>query len=344
MAISYLDKTGLQRFWENIKAKFVVKEFKTGSSSDYKVLSDNNLTDDLVSKIMSAGDSSFDGQYASLTGKPSIGGHELASGDQTAASLGLATPSDITTATADMATQTWVNSQGFQKAADVSSAITTATSDMATQTWVGEQGFQNATQVGEAIDTKIAGMATQTWVEGKGYQTAEQVGTAIDGKIGDMATQTWVNSQGFQKAADVSSAITTATSDMATKTWVEDKGYVTSAEVNSAISSSISTVYTPKGSVASVGDLADKLAGGKVGDVYNVQANFTTDDTFIEGSGKYYPAGTNVVLVDESGHKWDVLSGSVDLSNYVTSDALGQYAKTSDITPISNGDIDSICQ
>ena len=90
---------------------------------------------------MSAGDSTFDGQYTSLTGKPSIEGHELASGDQTAASLGLATPSDITTATNDMATQTWVTSQNYATSTVVDSKIATATADMATQTWVQGQGY-----------------------------------------------------------------------------------------------------------------------------------------------------------------------------------------------------------
>ena len=72
MAYNYLNKTGLTKLWAKIKDKFVVKEHKTGPDSEYKVLSDNNLTDALVEKIMSAGDSSFDGQYTSLTGKPSI--------------------------------------------------------------------------------------------------------------------------------------------------------------------------------------------------------------------------------------------------------------------------------
>ena len=72
MAYDYLNKTGLTNLWAKIKEKFVLKEHKTGSSSEYKVLSDNNLTDDLKQKILNAGDSTFDGQYTSLTGKPSI--------------------------------------------------------------------------------------------------------------------------------------------------------------------------------------------------------------------------------------------------------------------------------
>ena len=244
---NYLDKTGLTNLWTKIKEKFVLKEHKTGSSSEYKVLSDNNLTDDLKQKILNAGDSSFDGQYTSLTGKPSIEGHELASGNQTAASLGLATPSDITTATTDM--------------------------------------------------------ATQTWVTGQNYATT--------------------------------SALTSATADMATKTWVTSQDYATTTNVNTLINQAVSTVYTPKGSLANISTLTTLAASGKVGDVYNISSEFTTTNVFIEGIGKVYPAGTNIVLVEvEETKKWDVLAGSVDLSAYV---------KSSEMVAITDGEIDEIC-
>ena len=251
MAYKHLDKTGLTHLWTKIKEKFVLKEHKTGSSSEYKVLSDNNLTDDLKEKILNAGDSSFDGQYTSLTGKPSIEGHELASGNQTAASLGLATPSDISTATADMATQTWVT----------------------------EKGYQTSTQVQQAI--------------------------------------------------------TTATTDMATKTWVTSQNYATTSNVNTLISQAVSTVYTPKGSLTDISTLTTLAASGKVGDVYNISSEFTTTADFVEGVGKVYPAGTNIVLVEvEDAKKWDVLAGSVDLSAYV---------KSSEMVAITDGEIDEIC-
>ena len=251
MAYNYLDKTGLTQLWTKIKEKFVLKEHKTGSSTEYKVLSDNNLTDDLKEKILNAGDSSFDGQYTSLTGKPSIEGHELASGNQTAASLGLATPSDISTATADMATQTWVT----------------------------EKGYQTSTQVQQAI--------------------------------------------------------TTATTDMATQTWVTGQNYATTSNVNTLISQAVSTVYTPKGSLDDISTLTTLAASGKVGDVYNISSEFTTTNVFIEGIGKKYPAGTNIVLVEVEGEKkWDVLAGSVDLSAYV---------KSSELIAITDTEIDDIC-
>ena len=220
---NYLDKTGLTNLWTKIKEKFVVKEFKTDSDSEYKVLSDNNLTDELKQKILDAGDSSFDGQYTSLTGKPQIEGHELASGNNTAASLGLATPSDIST----------------------------------------------------------------------------------------------------------------ATDDMATKTWVGEQGYATTTNVNALISAAVSGAYKAKGTVAFAS--LPTLATAAVGDVYNVSDAFNTTADFVEGAGKSYGAGTNIVCVDSDGagtKKWDVLAGFVNLTEYV---------KGTELIAITSSEINDIC-
>ena len=168
---NYLDKTGLTNLWAKIKEKFVVKELKTDSDSEYKVLSDNNLTDELKQKILDAGDSSFDGQYTSLTGKPSIEGHELASGNQTAASLGLATPSDISTATADMATKTWVGEQGYATTTNVNALISAAVSGAYKAK--GSSAFASlpaltAATVGDVYNVSDAFNTTADFVEGAG--------------------------------------------------------------------------------------------------------------------------------------------------------------------------------
>ena len=247
MAYNYLDKTGVTNLWNKIKAKFVVKELKTDSDSEYKVLSDNNLTDELKQKILDAGSSSFDGQYSSLIGKPSINGHELATGNNTAESLDLATTEALTTATQDMATQTWV---------------------------------------------------TQ-----KGYATTESLNTAVR--------------------------------DMATQTWVTEKGYATTSSVNTLIASAVAGVYKPRGSSAFASLPA--IAGATVGDVYNITDAFQTTADFVEGAGKSYGAGTNVVCVDSDGagtKKWDVLAGFVNLAEYV---------KATDLVAITSGEIDEIC-
>lgn len=131
----------------------------------------------------------------------------------------------------------------------------------------------------------------------------------------------------------------------ATKAEVEKKAdetkladYLTTAAAAEqyATKADISSAYKPKGSVDDLAGLAELNVEGNVGNVYNVKAAFTTDETFLEGTGKEYPAGTNVVVVeDQEEYKFDALSGIVDLTNYVDNDALTSaltpYAKSSDI-------------
>lgn len=70
------------------------------------------------------------------------------------------------------------------------------------------------------------------------------------------------------------------------------------------------SVYQPKGSVQNLADLpVDNL---RVGDVYNIVNPFYIED-------KKYPAGTNVVW---TGSKWDPLGGTVDFSDYSTTEEI----------------------
>lgn len=156
MATKFINLNNLATFLAKLKTLFVAKELKTGSTNTYKVLSDNNLTDELVAKIKNAGDSTFSGAYADLTGKPAIGGKEIASGNQTAASLGLATPTDVTAAANNARTGAVndIKNLGYQTAANVETAITA-------------KGYQTAAQV-------------NTIVTGKGYQTAANVDAKVN--------------------------------------------------------------------------------------------------------------------------------------------------------------------
>ncbi|MBM6756690.1 hypothetical protein H6A18_09265 [Collinsella tanakaei] len=224
----------------------------------------------------------------------------------------------------------WVTGLGYQTSEQVNTAITgataklatkeevtSATADMATKAWVGEQGYQTASQVESAIT-------------GKGYQTAGDVSSAISAATADMATQTWVGQQGFQNSSQVESAITAKGYDTASS--VDGKVAAAKSEMQSAIDAAVSSVYEPKGSVAFAS--LPSLAAGIVGDVYNVTDGFTTTENFIEGAGKKYPAGTNVVCVtDGDAQKWDVLAGMVDLSGYV---------QTSDLEAVTNPEIDAM--
>ena len=86
----------------------------------------------------------------------------------------------------------------------------------------------------------------------------------------------------------------------------------------------IGPVYKPCGSVK-FADLPEPSAE-TLGYVYNIKDNFSTNDKFVEGSGKDISAGMNVAVVyvktitnEETGayvesYKYDLLGANVDLS------------------------------
>lgn len=106
----YLDNNGLAHLWLLLKERFIKKELKTGSSTEYKVLSDNNLTDALLEKINSAGDSSFSGDYNDLRNKPTI----------PSKTSEITNDSDFQTSTQ---VNTAIESKGYQTASDVNSIV-----------------------------------------------------------------------------------------------------------------------------------------------------------------------------------------------------------------------------
>ena len=63
--------------------------------------------------------------------------------------------------------------------------------------------------------------------------------------------------------------------------------------------SALTGAYIPKGNSTFAG-LPATPTSSMVGNVYNVTDSFTTDSRFVEGSGKHYDAGANVVVVDNS--------------------------------------------
>lgn len=133
----YLDGNGLLYYDEKyVKGRLKNKvdtEHKTNSESEYKVLSDNNLTDELLQKIKAAGTSNFNGKYNSLDGIPTLDGTEL-KGTLTAEDLGLAKATDIPT---DYVSDEELEQKGYQTASDVESTI--ASKNFATQNYVTQQ-------------------------------------------------------------------------------------------------------------------------------------------------------------------------------------------------------------
>lgn len=98
--------------------------------------------------------------------------------------------------------------------------------------------------------------------------------------------------------------------------------YYNKTETDEKINAALTSAYKAAGSVEFAS--LPTAANTEEGKVYNISNAFTTDENFVEGAGKGYPAGTNVVCVEveEGTYKWDAISGFVDLSDYATNAAL----------------------
>lgn len=143
-----------------------------------------------------------------------------------------------------------------------------------------------------------------------------------------------------EQMTTVQGDITTINSTLDNKANSDD--VYTKQQTDNKISAAISSVYKPAGSTTFANLPA--ASADTLGNVYNVTDAFTTTDSFVEGAGKAYPAGTNVavVLVGEE-YKYDVLSGMVDLSDYSTSDEIAQtYATKTEVTTGLSGKVDKV--
>ena len=226
---------------QKVGALFVKKELKTGSDTEYKQLSDNNLTDELVEKINSAGSAT-------------------------------AVTEEITEAKTEAVTE--------------SKTYTDTTAATAKTEAIESSNSYTDTEVGEAL------------AEAKDYaDTAE------------------------------SDAVSTS------KTYTDEQLAAAKTELQAEISTKISTAYKVKGSSAFAS--LPELSETEEGNVYNITDEFTTTANFVEGEGKKYPAGTNVVCIEESEgvFKWDVLPGFIDTDSFVLS---------SDIETVSTDEIDAM--
>lgn len=228
----FLDQNGVLYVWTKLKTLLggkVDKEFKTGSQSQYKVLSDNNLTDELVTKINNAGDSSFSGNYGDLKSKPSINGHELASGENSLETLGIQ-------AAGDYATKAEL---GNKVSKEDGKGLSTEDYTTAEKTKLG--GIQTGAQVNVIESVKVNGIAQEA--DGKAVNIAVPTKVSQLSNDSKFQTETEVTSKVNNAVADkvnqtqMTSAISAATTDMATKTYVTQqlaninkKAVVTSTE------------------------------------------------------------------------------------------------------------------
>lgn len=175
-----------------------------------------------------------------------------------------------------------------------------------------ENKLDKVTTAGNTRLYSINADGTQGTIE-YGYGTSQEGKIAQYGITGKLASNLTVSS-------DDGNVLTT-------KSYVDD-----------SIATQVSSVYKAKGSITDISALPTPDKDHE-GFVYNIENEFTTTDQFVEGAGKTYPSGTNVVIVNTTGttYKYDVLAGMVDLSNYVTNDTLttGLSGKLDKVTSTS---------
>lgn len=239
--MKFITVDNLSYAMQKVGSLFVKKELKTGSDTEYRTLSDNNLTDELVEKINNAG-----------------------------------------------------------AAAEVTENISTAKTEA-----IESSNTYTDTEVGEAL------------TEAKAYaDTAESDAVTTANAYTDTTAAT---------------AKTEAVTE--SKTYADEQVAAAKTELEASIKSQISTAYKVKGSSAFASLPA--LSETEEGNVYNVADEFTTTADFVEGEGKKYPAGTNVVCIEESEgvFKWDVLPGFIDTDSFVLN---------SDIETVTEDEIDAM--
>ena len=110
-------------------------------------------------------------------------------------------------------------------------------------------------------------------------------------------------------------------------------GYQTASDVNRLIDAKTSSMYKPQGS-STLANLPDPSASNE-GYVWNMSEAFTTNNKFVEGAGKAYPVGTNVIVIKVNDtYMFDVLSGFIDTSKFATTD---------DVETLTQAEIEGIC-
>lgn len=138
-------------------------------------------------------------------------------------------------------------------------------------------------------------------------------GTTVVGKASKDAEGNVINTTYATKTALTDGLAAKANS---TDVYKKTETY-SQTEVDDKVAAAVSSVYKPAGSSA-FATLPEPVKA-ILGNVYNINDAFTTDDKFVEGTGKKYPAGTNVVVVKVStDYKYDVLAGMTDLTDYYT--------------------------
>ena len=207
-------------FFQKLKLKFQAITTQLNNKVDKvegKGLSTNDLTDELKTKILNAGDSTFTGDYDDLTDKPSINNVTL-SGNKTLTELGIQPAGQYLTSTdiADMVTTS-----------DIADMVTTSDiADMVT-----------TSDIANMVETDdIANFITMSDVTALDYATETYVDTAVSGLVNSApATLDTLKELSDALGADPNFS-TTMTTALGNKVNTSDMVALTNAEIDAIMS------------------------------------------------------------------------------------------------------------
>lgn len=207
-------------------------------------------------------------------------------------------------------------------------------------------GVLNTTNGGIARDATLQSTNTALGLLGKDT-SLQAIAAAIAGiglnTVGNLSSLTTAQKTSLVAAINelVSDKVSTsevgtaAAKDFITSVIDGSNDLVTSDAVHDAIANAVSSLLTPSGSKTCTELVSSLLVEANLGNAYNMSDSGTTTADFVEGAGKPINVGDTVAIVlDNGAYKFDLLSGFVDLSNYIQKSSTNGLIK-------NDGSIDS---
>ena len=315
---------------------------------------DGELTEDpVVSGEIQPTNPSVD--YNNLTNKPKLNGVQIA-GNHDNAYYGIPTELADLTADADHRTVSDTEKETWNAKSDFSGSyndLTDVPEDLvedaeyvhtdnnytgAEKTKLGD--IESGAEVNVQADWNETDTSSDAYIQNKPTIPAAQVNSD------------WNASSGVAEILHKPTLGTAAAKDYTGSVLENSTDLVESGAVKTAIDNAISSVYKPAGNKACAELVSALLVASNLGNVYNMTDDGVTTADFVEGAGKAIEAGDNVVIVDigSSVYKFDLLSGMVDLSNYVQKSSTSglikndgtidqtAYAKQNEMSVSTSGD------
>lgn len=193
------------------------------------------------------------------------------------------------------------------------------------------QGQIGALQAGTYDDTELKNQIAATYAT---IASLETHATNTEIHVTKTQTDAWDAKLDVDDISELASAsdLTTHTGDTDSHVTISEKttwnAKVSATELNTAISTLESTINGKLTSAmhykGSVSTFADLPTNPEVGDVYNVET------AGVDSDSNAFSAGANAAW---NGTKWDMLPGTVDLTNYYNA---GDVAQNTDIDTILN--------